>query len=101
MCSSDLTAFWSRLLPVVRTVISFPAGIARAPLGPFIVYSTAGAAIWSLLLVWIGAQLGSRWTEIRAALEPLDTLLVALVAVGLLVALAWRLGLVRRLRSGR
>ena len=95
------TAFWSRLLPVVRTVISFPAGIARAPLGPFIVYSTAGAAIWSLLLVWIGAQLGSRWTEIRAALEPLDTLLVALVAVGLLVALAWRLGLVRRLRSGR
>jgi membrane protein DedA with SNARE-associated domain len=93
------TAFWSRLLPVVRTFISFPAGVARAPLGKFIAYSTAGAALWSLLLVWIGAQLGSRWTEIRTALAPVDTLLVVLVILGVLLALAWRLGIIAYLRS--
>src|SRR6476620_6096763 len=44
------TAFFSRLLPIVRTFISFPAGVARMPLGTFIVYSTAGAFLWSTIL---------------------------------------------------
>ena len=92
----DATAFWSRLLPVVRTFISFPAGVARMPLGRFVAYSTAGAAIWSALLVFVGAQLGTRWTEVRAALAPLDTALVVLVVLGLVAALAWRLGLLKR-----
>ena len=48
------TAFFSRLLPIVRTFISFPAGVARMPLGTFIVYSTAGAFLWSILLVYAG-----------------------------------------------
>ena len=97
----DATAFWSRLLPVVRTFISFPAGIARMPIGRFIAYSTAGAALWSALLVFVGAQLGARWTEVRDALAPLDTALVVLVVLGVLLALAWRLGLVQRLRGRR
>jgi membrane protein DedA with SNARE-associated domain len=96
----DATAFWSRLLPVVRTFISFPAGVARMPLGRFIAYSTAGAAIWSALLVFVGAQLGARWTEVRSALAPLDTALVVLVVLGVVAALAWRLGLLQRLRRG-
>ena len=95
------TAFWSRMLPVIRTFISFPAGVARMPLRPFIVYSTAGALIWSALLVGIGAALGARWTEIRDALAPLDTFLVLAVVAGVLVAVAWRLGLIDRLRSRR
>jgi membrane protein DedA with SNARE-associated domain len=97
----DATAFWSRLLPVVRTFISFPAGVARMPLRPFIIYSTAGALIWSALLVGIGAALGSRWTQIREALAPVDTFLVLAVVAGVLLALAWRLGLVDRLRTRR
>lgn len=86
------TAFFSRLLPVVRTFISFPAGVARMPLGTFIAFSTAGAFIWSTVLVFAGVQLGSRWQDIRHALQPFDTLLVvAFVAlVGLFVW--WRLG---------
>ena len=42
------TVFIGRLLPIVRTFISFPAGVARMPIGTFIVYSTAGAFIWSV-----------------------------------------------------
>ena len=87
------TAFFSRLLPIVRTFISFPAGVARMPLGKFIVYSTAGALPWSFLLVFAGEQLGSRWTDIRHALQPFD--LAIAIGVIALVALFiwWRLGM--------
>jgi membrane protein DedA with SNARE-associated domain len=86
------TAFFSRLLPVVRTFISFPAGVARMPLGTFIAFSTAGAFVWSTVLVFAGVQLGARWQDIRHALQPFDTLLV--IAFVALVALFvwWRLG---------
>ena len=53
------------------------------------------------LLVFVGAQLGARWTEVRDALAPLDTALVVLVVLGVLLALAWRLGLVQGLRGRR
>src|SRR5215213_9499243 len=59
------TAFFSRLLPIVRTFISFPAGVARMPIGRFILFSTLGALPWSILLVWAGEQLGANWVEIR------------------------------------
>jgi membrane protein DedA with SNARE-associated domain len=87
------TAFFSRLLPIVRTFISFPAGVARMPLGKFILYSTLGALPWSIVLVGAGVQLGGNWVEIRHALQPFD-LAIAVVAV-LLVALFiwWRLGM--------
>jgi membrane protein DedA with SNARE-associated domain len=86
------TAFFSRLLPVVRTFISFPAGVARMPLGTFIAYSAAGAIPWSIALVFAGTKLGANWTDIRHALQPFDTLIA--VAFLALVALFvwWRLG---------
>ncbi len=86
------TAFFSRLLPIVRTFISFPAGVARMPLGRFIAYSTAGAFIWSTVLVYAGTVLGARWEDIRHALQPFD-LLVAVAVVALVVLFIWlRLG---------
>ena len=92
------TAFFSRLLPVVRTFISFPAGVARMPLGTFILYSTLGALPWSFLLVFAGEQLGARWVDIRHALEPFD-LAIAIGVVGLAVLFVWwRLGMPGRPR---
>ena len=86
------TVFFSRLLPIVRTFISFPAGVVRMNLRKFVVYSTAGAFLWSTALVWAGVQLGKNWEEIRRALQPFD-LLIAVGAVGLLLVLLWfRLG---------
>jgi membrane protein DedA with SNARE-associated domain len=86
------TAFFSRLLPIVRTFISFPAGVARMPIGTFILYSTLGALLWSILLVWAGVQLGARWVDIRHALQPFD-LAIAVGAVLLIVLFIWwRLG---------
>jgi membrane protein DedA with SNARE-associated domain len=93
------TAFFSRLLPIVRTFISFPAGVARMPLGRFIAYSTAGAFLWSMLLVYAGTVLGANWVDIRHALQPFD-LLIAVGVVILVVAFVWwRLGMPGRRRS--
>ena len=92
------TAFFSRLLPVVRTFISFPAGVARMPLGTFIAYSTAGAIPWSIALVFAGTQLGAHWLDIRHALQPFD-LLIAVAVVALVVLFVWwRLGMPGRPR---
>ena len=66
------TAFFSRLLPIVRTFISFPAGVARMPVGKFALYSTLGALPWSIALVYAGVQLGEHWAEIRDVLAPFD-----------------------------
>jgi membrane protein DedA with SNARE-associated domain len=93
------TAFFSRLLPIVRTFISFPAGVARMPLGTFIVYSTLGALPWSILLVYAGEQLGSRWQDIRHALQPFDLAIAVVVVAGILVFIWWRLGRPGRRRA--
>ena len=87
------TAFFSRLMPIVRTFISFPAGVARMPIGQFIVFSTLGALPWSILLVWAGQQLGANWVEIRHMLQPYD-LLIAVLGVLVVVGFIWgRLGM--------
>jgi membrane protein DedA with SNARE-associated domain len=86
------TAFFSRLLPIVRTFISFPAGVARMPIVKFIVYSTLGAAIWSTVLVFAGVQLGSHWQDIRHALQPFDLVVAAIAVVAVLLFVWFRLG---------
>ena len=92
------TAFLSRLLPIVRTFISFPAGVARMPLGKFIAYSTAGAFIWSILLIYAGTVLGASWTDIRHALQPFDLAIAVAVVLAGLAFLWWRLGMPGRRR---
>ena len=86
------TVFFGRLLPIVRTFISFPAGVTRMPIGKFILYSTAGALPWSIALVYAGMQLGANWTEIREILRPFDLAIFigVIVVFGLLVW--WRMG---------
>jgi membrane protein DedA with SNARE-associated domain len=87
------TVFFGRLLPIVRTFISFPAGVTRMPLGKFIVFSTAGALPWSIALVWAGVQLGSNWATIREILKPFD-LLILIGCIGFAaILLWWRLGM--------
>jgi membrane protein DedA with SNARE-associated domain len=87
------TVFFGRLLPIVRTFISFPAGVTRMPLGKFILYSTLGAFPWSIALVWAGMQLGANWVDIRHMLQPFDLAIAVAVVVGALGLLWWRLGM--------
>jgi membrane protein DedA with SNARE-associated domain len=78
----NLAVFGSRLLPVVRTFISLPAGISRMPVWRFTAYTFAGAFIWSFLLAWAGYVLGENWEDLRAWMRPADIpIVIAIVAL--------------------
>ncbi len=84
----EAAVFISRLLPVVRTFISLPAGIARAPLGRFSFLTLAGAYIWSWGLAGGGYLLGQHWERIIDWLRPVSLPL----AVALVLLVAWYYG---------
>jgi len=88
--------FFARLLPVVRTFIALPAGIARMPLWPFCWLTFAGSLPWCWALAWGGMLLADHWMEVRERLHGLDVAVAALVAVGFAWAI-WRR--VRAIRS--
>jgi membrane protein DedA with SNARE-associated domain len=75
--SGSWSIFASRLLPVVRTFISLPAGIARMHFVKFLVYTFLGSFIWSVGLAYGGYLLGEHWERVRAILRPFDPLIAA------------------------
>ncbi len=79
----EVMAFVSRLLPVVRTFISLPAGVARMPYPKFAVYTFAGAFLWCIPLTWVGYHLGPRWEEFRTKARILDYPIAAVIALGI------------------
>jgi membrane protein DedA with SNARE-associated domain len=85
----DATVFITRLLPVVRTFISLPAGVARMPFWRFTAFTLAGCIPWVLLLAFIGQQVGARWETWKDSLHYVDYAVVALVVIGV-VALVLR-----------
>ena len=83
------TAFFSRLLPVVRTYISLPAGIAKMPFAKFCIYTFLGSFPWCLLLAYIGTVIGGNLTTLSPYFHTFD--IVILVVLVVLVALyIWR-----------
>lgn len=83
----SLITFTSRLLPVIRTFISLPAGIAHMPLWQFTTYAALGSFIWSYLLGYIGFKLGQNWVTLGAYFHQFD-LLIILISI---TAIAWYL----------
>jgi membrane protein DedA with SNARE-associated domain len=90
-----ITVFVGRLLPVVRTFIAFPAGLARMPMLKFQVYTFLGSWPWCFGLAYIGYVLGERWNSdptLRKLFHEFDAVIVALLAagVGWFVWIRWR-----------
>ena len=75
--------FFGRLLPIVRTFISFPAGIVHMPRKKFLLYTFAGALIWNSALAYIGFVLGENWHAISGYARTFDWLIAALIIIGL------------------
>jgi len=75
----DWAIFVSRLLPIVRTFISLPAGIARMHFIRFLIYTFLGSFIWCLGLAYGGYRLGEHWEQIRTLMRPFDPLIGALI----------------------
>jgi membrane protein DedA with SNARE-associated domain len=90
----DATIFFSRMLPIIRTFISLPAGVAKMPFWRFTILTTLGCIPWVTMLALIGKSVGDNWEEWRDHLHYLDYLVVlAVVALGVYL-------LVRRMRGG-
>ena len=81
----DAAVFFSRLLPVIRTFISLPAGVVRMPFWRFTLYTVLGCLPWTFALAWLGFELGDRWETVEQALQPFSWAIAALC----LVAAAW------------
>jgi membrane protein DedA with SNARE-associated domain len=84
----SLATFISRILPVVRTFISLPAGVVRTPFISFCIYTFVGSFIWCLGLAWIGNILGPKYEELRESIGWLDYP-IALIILGLIVWFVW------------
>lgn len=81
--------FFSRLLPIVRTYISFPAGISKMDFKRFTYYTFAGAFLWTTLFAYLGVKMGSNWELIRQKLHNFD-LSIGIVIVVLLALYIYR-----------
>ena len=80
--------FIARLLPIIRTFISLPAGISRMPFVPFLILSFVGSVPWCYLLAYVGKVLGENWTTIRNYFHGAD-LLIGIVLVAGFVFWLW------------
>ncbi|HZZ99475.1 MAG TPA: DedA family protein [Candidatus Paceibacterota bacterium] len=89
------TVFWSRVLPVVRTFVSLPAGIAEMNVGRFALYTTLGALPWNFVLTYAGYKAGQNWDYLHPYFQRFDYL------IGLIVILAVILYIWRHVRKMR
>ena len=76
------TVFFARLLPVVRTFIALPAGIARMHFGKFNLYTFLGSLPWCLALAYAGYQMGAHWEALRVYFHRFDYVIAALLLLG-------------------
>jgi membrane protein DedA with SNARE-associated domain len=91
----SITVFLGRLLPVVRTFIALPAGIARMPRGKFHLYTFAGSWPWCYVLAYVGYKLGEHWDtdpRLKQWMHRFDAIIVLVLAIGVVyfVQSHWR-----------
>lgn len=89
----EAATFFSRLLPVIRTFISLPAGMARMPFGKFTLYTFLGCIPWTFALTYAGFVVGDNWEQVLRYFD-IPTLIIGSLLV--IVAIAW---LLRRRRN--
>jgi membrane protein DedA with SNARE-associated domain len=83
--------FFSRMLPIIRTFISLPAGVARMPFWKFTLLTLAGCVPWIFMLTFIGKQVGANWEDWKDSLHYVDYTVLALIVAGVVyLVVRWR-----------
>jgi membrane protein DedA with SNARE-associated domain len=86
-----IIVLFGRLIPLIRTLISIPAGLARMPLAVFLTASTLGALIWNSILTFAGYILHEHYHTLEVFLDPLSTaVLVAVIVIYLFRVITWK-----------
>jgi membrane protein DedA with SNARE-associated domain len=89
----DATVFFTRMLPIIRTFISLPAGVARMPFWRFTILTTLGCVPWILMLTLIGREVGENWEQWKDSLHYVDYGVAAAIVLGALwLYVRWRRG---------
>jgi membrane protein DedA with SNARE-associated domain len=78
--------FLARLIPGIRTLISFPAGAAKMPMAKFLVFTVAGCLLWNSVLIYVGYYLGKNWTEVA---DISHYIIIAVIAASVALAVAY------------
>lgn len=86
----EITVFIGRILPVVRTFISLPAGISRMSVVKMAVYTVLGAIPWCLLLIFVGDKLGQNWESLKSIFHGLDAVIGLAVLVCIILFIRWK-----------
>ena len=94
--------FVGRLLPVIRTFIAFPAGVARMPVIPFHLYTFAGSWPFCFALAWVGMKLGQAWhtdPRLKAALHSFDAVIGVIIVVAAVLYIRHRLKAIKKAKA--
>ena len=96
----DATVLFTRLLPIIRTFISLPAGVARMPFVRFTVFTLLGCIPWVFMLGFVGEQVGHNWTKWKDALSYVDYVVVACAVAAIVYLIARRMSARRAPSAG-
>ncbi len=91
-----LTVFLCRMIPVLRSLISIPAGMSKMKFQTFLVFTVLGTLIWNIILVSAGAILGANWRNILSVLSTYQSVTIAVLAILFAIGVIW---LVRKNRN--
>lgn len=80
----ELTIFISRFIPVIRHLISIPAGLGKMNLWKFSIYTILGAGMWNSFLTYVGFKLKENWTEVMTYSHTIDIVVVAVIGLAFL-----------------
>lgn len=87
----NIIVFGGRLIPVVRSLVSIPAGADRMKMSVFLTYTFVGSAIWNGILIYAGMQLGDNWEKVMSFIEDYQKVVIAIIAVAVIGFFGWRI----------
>ncbi|EAG9323915.1 DedA family protein [Listeria monocytogenes] len=81
--------FLCRMIPLIRSLISIPAGMTKMKMSKFLILTTAGSLLWNTVLIGLGAMLGESWNEIVVFMDSFSTIIYSVIAITLVVGLGF------------
>ncbi len=91
MRRGEAVVFFGRLIPLIRSLISIPAGMRRMNFGRFLLFTSIGTSLWNLALTLAGSVLGANWKHVLSFLGTYQNVTVAVLGLGVLGFIGWRL----------
>ncbi|HDI3715137.1 TPA: DedA family protein [Listeria monocytogenes] len=83
------TVFLCRMIPLIRSLISIPAGMTKMKMSRFLILTTAGSLLWNTVLIGLGAVLGESWNEIVVFMDSFSTIIYSVIAILVVVGLGF------------